>query len=234
MAKRGKVRTKAPRPAEERPVRLRRYQYLFLIVCEDRKTEPAYFSRFQEQIPPETMFLKAVGTGRDAKGVVERTLEERNALATEANREVDVTWAVFDTDQANVDPAVARRFQDALALANRHRIKTAYSNESFELWLLLHLMEVDGKTPMHRTEIFQLLEEAIRAFPDYRQFNYRHGSTDILEAVNTLGDYEKACSRAENLLQNHNCPPLLANPSTKVHHLVMELTGWVEYYRFEK
>ena len=96
MAKKGKVSKFQEQESEERPVRFRRYQYLFLIVCEDENTEPLYFKNFKAQIPNETIYLRPVGTGRDAKGVVEQALKERDKLAIEAKREVDVVWAVFD------------------------------------------------------------------------------------------------------------------------------------------
>jgi hypothetical protein len=42
MARKGKLKS-APRDEQERPIRIRRYQYLLLIVCEDQKTEKLYF-----------------------------------------------------------------------------------------------------------------------------------------------------------------------------------------------
>lgn len=43
MANRGSLKKFAKEEAKERPIRVHRYKYLFLIVCEDQKTEPAYF-----------------------------------------------------------------------------------------------------------------------------------------------------------------------------------------------
>jgi hypothetical protein len=51
MAKRGSLKKFAKKEAKERPVRFRRYKYLFLIVCEDQKTEPAYFEEYVAKIP---------------------------------------------------------------------------------------------------------------------------------------------------------------------------------------
>lgn len=59
---------------------------MFLIVCEDENTEPAYFRQFKNQIPAETIFSKEVGTGLDQQGVVLRAIEERNKLAAEAKK----------------------------------------------------------------------------------------------------------------------------------------------------
>ena len=71
MAKKGKLKEFQEKELEERPIRFKRYHYLFLIVCEDENTEPTYFEHFKNQIPEETIFLKPVGTGReDRKSVV--------------------------------------------------------------------------------------------------------------------------------------------------------------------
>lgn len=82
MAKRGKVTTKIePRELIERPVRSRKYQYLMLIVCEDQNTERVYFEQFNrlfnELLPNETVYVKAVGTDRNSLGVVMQTIAER-------------------------------------------------------------------------------------------------------------------------------------------------------------
>ena len=81
MAKRGKLSKFAEEEQEERPIRFRRYEYLFLIVCEDQLTEPTYFEKYKAKIPEETIFLKSVGAGKDAKSVIKKTLEEREKLA---------------------------------------------------------------------------------------------------------------------------------------------------------
>ena len=60
MAKKGKLNEFQEKELEERPIRFKRYQYLFLIVCEDENTEPAYFEHFKNKIPEETIFLKPV------------------------------------------------------------------------------------------------------------------------------------------------------------------------------
>ena len=75
MAKRGKVKVKVePRESVERPLRSRKYRYLMLIVCEDQNTERVYFEQFNRLfnalLPSETVYVKAVGTGRNSLGVV--------------------------------------------------------------------------------------------------------------------------------------------------------------------
>ena len=85
MAKRGIVTKTEAREIDKRPIRWRKYEHFFLIVCEDSNVEPYYFDTFKSKFPDETFFLKAVGTGRSTKGVVEQALKEKEALFIESN-----------------------------------------------------------------------------------------------------------------------------------------------------
>jgi RloB-like protein len=233
MAKRGKLKDFAKSETEERPVRFRRYQYLFLIVCEDEKTEPAYFEQFKTQIPPDTIYLKSVGTGRDAKGVVERAIIEKEALTLASKKEVDVVWVVFDKDSADENAAKIQRFEDAFKIAKKENMKVAYSNEAFELWLLLHLTDVNSTIPLPRTTIYTVLEEKIRRFDPYKTFIYEHGNPNIVSIISKMGDENKAIIRAKQLLiDQKGRKPIEANPSTKVQELVVELREWIRYYAY--
>lgn len=233
MAKRGKLAKFATEASEQRPVKFRKYQYLFLVVCEDEKTERIYFERFKLQIPPDTIYLEAIGTGFDAKGVVEKTLEERTLLAQKAKREVDVTWSVFDVDDANINIGKAQRFQDACKIGEENSIQLAYSNEVFELWLLLHLAAVSSQKALPRAEVYRLLGELVRQQAGYEAFEYHHGDTEILDVVQSVGNQDEALERAAALLLEHgNREPLNANPSTKVHLLVQDLLRWIQYYSY--
>lgn len=233
MARKGKLKRKLKqRLVIERPIRLRRYQYLFLIVCEDEKTEPAYFEQFKVQIPAETIYLKSVGTGRDAKGVVNEAIREKEKLETEAQKEVDLVWVVFDKDDADENETKIKKFEEAFDIAARQHFKIAYSNEVFEVWLLLHFMDLDAEKPIPRQRIYQLLEASVQAH--HENFIYLHGKTEILEKVKLLGDEQKAIERATKLLvEQKEKAPIQANPSTKVHLLIQELYEWITYYDFD-
>ncbi|MFK7907909.1 MAG: RloB family protein, partial [Chitinophagales bacterium] len=224
------------REITERPIRVKKYEYLFLIICEDEKTERIYFESFQKKIPPETLYLKAVGTGRDPQGVAERAIEEREKLSEEASissipRSVDKVWLVFDKDDADENEAKIQRFEKAFDIAKKEKFEIAYSNEVFEVWLLLHLIDVDSEKPLPRQEVYQLLQKHIQKHSGYETFEYLHGKSEILEKIQELGNEAKAIERAEKLLIKQNGhSPIKANPSTKVHLLVKELYAWIEYF----
>lgn len=237
MAKRGKIQKKETKKEEvqERPIRFRRYEYLFLIVCEDENTEPAYFSTYKAVIPEETLYLESVGAGRDPKGVVEWAIREKQILAKRAKKEVDEVWVVFDKDDADKNKTTIRNFEDAFSIAGSNDFKIAYSNEVFELWFLLHFMDVDENIPLPRAEIYRLLKDVFQAIDGYEEYEYDHYKVDerTIEIVVNAGDRDAAIERAEKLLVHHGgTAPIAANPSTTVHLLVQELLGWIKYYSY--
>lgn len=235
MAKRGKVRKKKKREVIERPVRYRKYQQFFLIVCEDENTEPAYFDEFKKLFPEYTMYLKAVGTGRDPLGVVKSSISERDRLKAEANKEIDFVWAVFDKDDADENETKTLKFKEAFTVSSTENINLAYSNEVFELWFLLHLADVDGTRPIPRKQIYETLEKLVRESGNrYENYVYEHGNSDIVQIVADIGDEKRAVERADDLIERHvDKKPIDANPSTKVHVLVKELRDWIYYYNWE-
>jgi hypothetical protein len=236
MAHRKKIRKKR-RTVEkvERPSRIRRYKYYFLIICEDQKTEPTYFSSFKEKFPKRTLYLESIGTGRDPLGVVEQSIVEKKRLENQIQKKIDTVWVVFDKDDADLSEGKLRRFTQAYSLAEEKDIEIALSNEVFELWLLLHFEDVDGRQPIPRKDVYERLELAINDVLDEGEsFVYEHGKSEVIAYVLTLGNEENASKRAivlRNMDQEKN--PIECNPSTDVDLLVSELRGWIKYYNPE-
>ena len=65
-------------------------------------------------------------------------------------------------DDANENETKRDRFHDAFKIAEREKIQIAYSNEAFELWLLLHITGVEESKPLSRHEIYAKLQTQIR------------------------------------------------------------------------
>ena len=231
MARRGIVAKRATKDVDNRPVRWRRYPHLFLIVCEDGKTEPYYFDVFKRHIPNETIFLKTVGTGKSSKGVVEQAVIEKKKLSELSNKNVDEVWTVFDKDDADLVPANLERFNEAFKIAKEENISVAFSNEVFELWLLLHFKNVTANAPIPRKIIYTELECVIKSFPKCRNFTYRHGDTEVIDILLKVGDERKAVERAEALFGKHKGKQFIEwNPGTTVHVLVKRLRDLIQWY----
>jgi hypothetical protein len=242
MGKSGKLKKSfASRDIDERPVKWRKYAHLFLIVCEDESTEPYYFEKFKEIFdeiyPNETVFLRPVGTGRNSKGVVEQAVNERKRLFEESNKNVDEVWAVFDKDDLDLSKGNQQRFVDAFEIAEDEKVHVAYSNEAFELWLLLHFVNISSDKSISRADIYTKLEESIRKNPAYDTFVYKHADTEIIDIVSKIGNEAKAIQRADKLNSEHeskNNLPIDANPNTRVNLLVKRLRDLIDWYSYEQ
>ncbi|MHB0918911.1 MAG: RloB family protein [Thiobacillus sp.] len=105
---------------------------LVLIVCEGERTEPSYF----EDFPLSKNVCEVRGAGANTLSVVQEAIEMRN------KGNYNEVWCVFDRDSFPV-----RRIQSAFDLAEKEKIKIAFSNESFELWYLLHYQYLDTAIP---------------------------------------------------------------------------------------
>lgn len=244
MATRGKVKHKISlKDIDERPIRSRKYNDYFLIVCEDESTEPYYFGEFQklfDSLFPEkrTVFLKAVGTGRNSLGVVEQAVEERDRLQNEADTHIDHVWAVFDKDSLDETEGNLERFNQAFLLAEKESIEVAYSNECFELWLLLHYQDVAADVPLSRRDyIYPQLELAVnkgRTEDTKILYDHKHPSHSFIDAIIKSGSQENAIQRAADLDDyhvKHGHPPVESNPNTHVYRLVRLLNSLFEWYK---
>lgn len=92
----------------------------FLIFCEG-ETEVGYFSSFKKRAKS----LK----GGNALAIVQEAVAQKNA----ATKHVDQYWVVFDKDETT-----DADFNAAILLAAQNQIGTAWSNQAFELWFILH------------------------------------------------------------------------------------------------
>jgi hypothetical protein len=172
----------------------------FLIVCEGEKTEPNYFAGFR--VPAEIARVDIKGLGANTASLV------RRAIALRDQGDYDQTWCVFDRDSF-----AAHSFNSALTLAANHGVQVAYSNESFEIWYLLHFHYFN--TGMSRTEYGKKLSALLG-------FKYEKNSESMFAAIRDHQDV--AIRNAERLLGDYKPPkPASDNPSTTVHLLVREL-----------
>lgn len=239
MAKRGKVKQIASRETVDRPVRSRKYKYLMLIVCEDENTERVYFEQFRalfnELLPDDTVYIRAVGTGRNSLGVVSQAIVERDRLVEESGKLVDEVCAVFDKDDLDKVEKTRENFRQAFVKAGEEKIRIAYSNECFELWLLLHFIGVSEREAIPRSQLYKMLTAAIAKYD--KNFVYDHGDAAVLLEVQKYGNETKAIERSIALYEYHremNHAPIEANPRMLVYQLVQQLRTWFAFYSYKE
>lgn len=224
-------------------------------MCEDESTEPCYFKKvFQEEfekiLPKDTIRIETVGTGQNSVSVVEKAISERVSRSDVIQKDIDHVWAVFDKDDLDHNETTRERFENAFTLAQNNAINIAYSNECFELWLLLHFSNVSSTSPIPRKVrdsedksncLYGMLESAINKGRTPNQqilYDHAHHSKpyvsveELVEIVMKSGDEARATERAEKLDKIWGgTKPIDANPNTTVYKLVQELRAWLTYYK---
>jgi hypothetical protein len=186
------------RPYMDRRVDVTPIRQRFLIVCEGEKTEPQYFERFR--VPG--IVVEVDPLGMDTVRVVQRAIE----LCIEGD--YDQTWCVFDKDDFP-----KKNFNEAIALARRNGIHVAYSNQSFELWYVLHFDYMHNA--ITRDQYMDILDDRLG-------HEYKKKSPEIYDEL--LDRQMIAIRNAKKLLNDyHPNRPADDDPSTTVHLLVEQL-----------
>jgi hypothetical protein len=207
-------------PRLERPVAELTVKPSILIVCEGENTEPSYFNQFRIT----SAKVKSVGVGYNTISLVNRALE----LAKQKN--YDQVWCVFDKDDYNDND-----FNAAIKKAEDNNFGVAYSNQSFEYWLILHFNDHQGGR-MHRNSYNDLINKQLKPFKvTYDGNGTKLIEEDFFELLNGIDDktnrkrVELAINRAErNYNHFDHTNPAREESSTTVFRLVRELLKYVQ------
>ncbi len=220
---------------------------VFIIFCEDGAVEPAYFDLFKL----EDVHISTQGDKKQHHAQVDYATEffRKNDLI-EVNEHGDEVlkiddgaqvWCVFDRDREPND-GKDTAFNDSIKAANAKGIKTAWSNDDFELWILLHFEDVDPTNSdyLNRKKYYERLTQILKEClphesmfqnPKFDYYTTMKSKKNFLTHTYQLmkGRVEVAIERAEKLETFHLAippkPPHAQCPCTKVHLLVKELIG---------
>lgn len=198
---------------------------LFLIICEGLNTEPEYFKGF----PVVSKEVVMIEGGKNTKTkLVEYALQVKKEK--ESRGETRETWCVFDfdvkPDEADTQP---KDFNNAITMAIANGMKVAWSNDSFELWFLLHYEELTAALTRH--EYYPILknkwkvagskEMKERKFCQnhYERHNNRAGASQTL-AIRRARKLHVAYGNSEDYARQ--------TPCTTVYLLVEELNKYLK------
>lgn len=179
-----------------------------LVVCEGAKTEPNYFKSFDAAAITATVDVR--GEGKNTTSLVDSAAEIVRK-ARESGRPYDEVWAVFDRDSF-----LPEAFNEAVRRAEAAGMRTAWSNEAFELWYLLHFDYIDAA--ISRSRYGGMLADKL-GFP------YAKNATDMRARLRAR---EPDAIRNAKLLHSSyssETPPASAFPCTTVYRLVEALRG---------
>src|SRR5579862_1472385 len=225
--------------------------HTFIIICEGEINEPIYFKYFETT----TIKINTIPNQKSKTANIRKAIEhciKENILVyqggeTAVEGEHFHICCVYDRDidqtsqhtelTTNVD------FDTSIQTAAANNLNVAWSNDSFELWILLHFEKVDpaiaensnrAKYYQRLTEVFKSYQgedpqlKKILAIPDFNYKTHMKGKTNFLNIVRRLmiPGTMVAIQRAAELFQHHanpSKPPHQMTPCTCVHLLVQEL-----------
>ena len=188
----------------------------FLLYCEGKNTEPAYFDAIK-RVCSSTLIAVEIAPGVGVPyTIAERAVERARSegLARRSRRESrssfeenDQVWAVFDRD-------THPRFDEAITLCERYGVRVGRSNPCFELWLILHEQDHDR---YEDCDEMQSILEKLR--PEYDK---NSGKTPDCEEL--VARVQQAERRGAVLLQRRRAAgDPFGNPSTTVGYLTREI-----------
>lgn len=199
-----------------------------LIVCEGAKTEPGYFRglirthRLNAVVLDDAreVNIEVDGAGRSTKSLVEYA-ESRQLAGRDRYMEI---WCVFDKDDFPDDA-----FDNAIAKTREHPfLRAAWSNESFELWYVLHFQYLDSAPARSGGKAREYYVDQLEKHLRQLRGNGYTKNDPQLDA--TLGDQRRttAIQRARTLgLQYANDTPChKRKPATRVYELVERLLSY--------
>ncbi len=183
----------------------------FYIVCEGQ-TEELYFKNFP--VTSAEVIAKPLGT--IPPNIVQ--------YAKKNGKKYDQIWCVFDMDDNPEKTQQKSQFDNAVNAATG-KLRCAYSNDSFELWFVLHYQDV--KSAELRTRYNKILS-GIWGIDYENEGKKQCFAAGIYKRLqnDTHASQDSAIKRAQQLQREHEGKaPHQQNPVTTVEALVLELNA---------
>ena len=134
-------------------------------------------------------------------------------------------WCIFDYDVKPDNASQKQDFDNAIAEALRSGFKVAFSNDCFELWVVLHYKLVSSQH--HRTEYYDMLSDVWKGPLGRRSYESAGKEIRFSEGLYKalLPNQAEAIKRAKQLHEEYlaGTPCHQMNPCTTVYELVESL-----------
>jgi len=196
------------------------YRFIY-IFTEGEKTEVNYFEAKKEEIFSDVrrknICIEIMGTGYNTMSIVDYAIDflMKNKVNVDSSESEDECWVVFDRDDFKKD------FDNAISRAEANNIQVAYSNESFELWYLLHFSYFSSA--VKRSIYISKLTEKLKEITGDKKTKYEKNSVNMYSFIKDKED--DAIKNAKKLLKLHETEKAISKkePSTSVFLLVESL-----------
>lgn len=191
----------------------------FLIVSEDTKSSVLYFQDLIKEVNSIRLVTPKIASASKVKGCGKgegNLVQEAERIRESEQTPFDSCWLVFDKD-------ADQNFAQTIKAAEKAGFNVAWSNESFELWYLLHFR--NQSSFIDRKACIAALEKELGKLDP--SFSYAKGASAIFRYL-TEDRRRQAIRNAANLraywqkLGTADCGQ--HNPCTQVDLLVQKLT----------
>ncbi|MCF6404881.1 RloB family protein [Chitinophaga filiformis] len=188
----------------------------YLIVSQGTETEILYFKFLATLLPPRTVIVETKGHSKEPKAVVNKAIEPKERRRKDRSiPDYHEVWAVFDKDDFT-----DRDYNDAIRHAAKEGIESGHSNESFELWYVLHFADLEAA--LGRKVYIERLSKVLNAA-------YEKNLASIAETIHTKGDVKRAIQRGKALEALHTGKSAAAStPYTRIYVLVDRLMSHLD------
>jgi len=193
-----------------------------MIVSEGTKTEPHYLEGFVKKINDryksisKEPHVEVYGTGKNTKGLIK--FIDKQIEKGEWNH-FQKFWLVYDKDDFPLDNFDNTQFM--AEARKKPQMAVAWSNESIELWFLLHFQ--DYCSDNGRKQYIEKLNE---------YFDYSKTREDLFDVIMKNGSLKNAIRRSKKMYQDfleQGVSSMSAmKPATRMHELVEELEKYLE------
>jgi hypothetical protein len=194
----------------------------FLIVCEGANTEVRYFECFP--VVNKSVITVLGGYGGGKKYLVRKAAE----IADKETYQQHEVWCVFDYDVKADNPNQKQDFDNAITMAKDKGYHVAFSNDCFELWIMLHYKYIQNEH--HRTEYYDMLTTEWDLEHSYESMGKDDDFAKTLYKK-LLPLQPRAIRGAKNLVAANadGRPYHRMNPCTTVFELVEQLNQYLRY-----
>ena len=175
-----------------------------LIYCEG-ETERIYFEQMRILKRSKMVSVKIKNVKRSAIKLAQ------HAYRDSSYQPFDEVWIVFDKDDLT-----EKQLEEVNAFCTQNHIHIAYTNEAFELWLLLHFEQIDVNQVYPRA----LLNEKMEEYLGITRYIRNKANAEVIAPIALR--HEVAMKNCIDMMQLRNSNSR-DNPYCNVHEMIRDV-----------
>ena len=175
-----------------------------LIYCEG-ETERIYFEQMKILKRSKMVSVKIKNVKRSALKLAQ------HAYRDSSYQPFDEVWIVFDKDDLT-----EKQLEEVNAFCEQHSIQIAYTNEAFELWLLLHFEQVDVTQVYPRA----LLNEKMEQHLQVARYLRNKANAEVIAPIALR--HEVALQNCTEMMELRDCDSR-DNPYCNLHEMLQQV-----------